>query len=125
MGSGILLGAGVSVLVFACGKSSPSPSGPPVATNIITIMPTVGVDPKNIVVPRGSQVTFVNRDSQVHDMESDPHPEHDDCRELESVGFLRPGESRVSQNLNVPRTCGYHDHLNDGNTALHGMIVIE
>src|SRR5882757_9591568 len=106
-------------LLLACGKSTTAPS-PPVATNIITIIAAGAVSPKTIVVAVGSQVTFVNNDSRFHDMQSDPHPEHNDCPELALVGFLKPGESRQSGNLNLARTCGYHDNENEGNANLRG-----
>jgi len=73
----------------------------------------------------GTQVTFVNSDSKNHQMNSDPHPEHTDCPELNQVGNLEPGQSRQSGNLNVARRCGFHDHLNDGNNALKGAITIQ
>jgi plastocyanin len=66
------------------------------------------VSPQNVTVTVGSRVTFVNNDTRPHDMNSDPHPEHTDCREL-NVGFLTAGQTGTSQNL-TPRTCGFHDH---------------
>ena len=121
---GILtLSAIVGLTAAACEKST-APTPPPVATNTITIT-SAGVTPKNITVPLGSQVTFVNNDSRTHDMQSDPHPEHDDCPELQTVGALKAGESRQSANLNTARTCTYHDNQNEGNNSLRGSIVIE
>jgi hypothetical protein len=58
-------------------------------------------------------------------MQSDPHPEHTDCPELAQVGFLTPGQSRTSGNLNTVRTCGYHDHDDFANTRFQGSIVIQ
>jgi hypothetical protein len=58
-------------------------------------------------------------------MQSDPHPEHTDCPELGQVGFLTPGQSRTSGNLNTVRTCGYHDHDDFSNTRFWGNIVIQ
>src|SRR5688572_16537967 len=92
------------VLVSACGESNPGgPSGggggggggnPPVATTTITITSS-GVNPKNITVTRGTQVTFVNNDSRFHEMDSDPHPTHGSCPEIENgVGFIQPGQSK-------------------------------
>jgi hypothetical protein len=67
---------------------------------------------------------FVNNDSRVHDMASDPHPEHTTCPELNQVGFLQPGQSRESGNLNTVRTCGFHDHNQPTVTSLQGTIQI-
>lgn len=69
-------------------------------------------------------MTFVNNDTDVHEMDSNPHPEHTDCPEINQVDFLMPGQTRLTGNLNTVRTCGYHDHLNDGNASLKGEIVI-
>ncbi len=120
----LLLGVWICALAVACGNSTTAPSTPPAATNLITITSS-GVNPKSIAVPRGSQVTFVNNDSRTHDMQSNPHPEHNDCPELAQVGFLRVGESRQSGNLNIAMTCGYHDNQNEGNNLLRGTIIVE
>ena len=118
-------------LAIGCGKSSstsPSPSGggctAPSTSTTITISGGA-VCPQNITVPRGTQVTFVNQDNVVHEMTSDPHPEHTDCRELNQVGNLQPGQSRQSGNLNTVRRCGFHDHLRDNVAALRGSITIQ
>jgi plastocyanin len=96
----------------------------PTATTTITIT-SGGVSPQNIAVARGSQVTFVNNDSRRHDMESDPHPEHTNCPEINSVGTLNPGQSRQTGNLNTVRTCGFHDHDDANNSSLRGTITIQ
>lgn len=99
-----------------------NPSTTPAATITIT---STGVSPKSVTVPRGSQVQFVNNDSRSHQMNSDPHPEHTDCPELNAVGFLNAGQSRTSGNLTTARTCSYHDHDLPNSTALQGSIVIQ
>jgi hypothetical protein len=76
-------------------------------------------------VPNGSRVVFVNSDSRTHNMTSDPHPTHEDCPELNQVGFLNPGQRRESGNLVVSRTCGFHDHDNPGTLTLQGAITIQ
>ena len=105
-------------------KSNNSTPTPPSPTTVITITAN-GVSPKSIVVAPGSQVTFTNNDTRTHDMQSDPHPEHNDCPELQQVGFLRPGESRLSGNLNAVRTCGYHDNSHEEDARLRGTITIQ
>ena len=69
-------------------------------------------------------MTFVNNNTRPHDMNSNPHPEHTDCPEL-NVGFLSPGQSRTSENLNRVRTCGFHDHNQESNTSLQGTVIIQ
>ena len=125
--TGLALAGAVGSFV-ACGGSgsSSTPTQPtnPVSTTTITITAS-GTNPKNIQVPVGSQVTFVNSDSRVHEMTSDPHPEHTDCTELNQVGLLSPGQQRQSGNLVRLRNCGYHDHSNPGTASLTGTITIQ
>jgi hypothetical protein len=83
------------------------------------------VTPKDVVVPLGARVRFVNSDTQPHSMGSDPHPDHTDCPEINQVGFLAPGQSRETGNFVQTRTCGYHDHDNPTVTRWHGSIRIQ
>jgi plastocyanin len=93
--------------VAACGGASPSSPSTGGATVTIT---SAGVSSPQINVVQGSRVTFVNNDTRAHNMTSDPHPEHTDCPELNTVGLLQPGQSRETGNLVTVRTCGFHDH---------------
>jgi plastocyanin len=135
---GFLVAIGLA-FVGACGGGStsnggpgPSPTPPPsgggggggTSTTTITIANNA-VSPKTITVPRGTQVTFVNNDTQAHDMNSDPHPIHTDCPEINQVGFLVAGQSKQTGALNIARTCGYHDHNQDTVESLKGSIVIQ
>jgi plastocyanin len=115
--------AALAAAAVSCGGSSASPTPPPNGPMIS--ITSLGVTPKAVTVSRGSQVTFVNNDSRPHDMESDPHPEHTDCPEINSVGTLNPRQSRQTGNLNTVRTCGFHDHLAAENNNLRGSIVIQ
>ena len=131
---GLTAAGAMAILIAACGGggnsgsgsagSPTAPTGPTTATTTITISNNA-VSPKDIVVPRGSQVTFVNNDSRAHDMESDPHPEHTDCPAINQAGLLNPGQSRQTGNLNTVRTCGYHDHEQDTVRSLQGTITIQ
>src|SRR5262245_34298254 len=122
-----------AVIVMAACKSgdnpptnpSPGGGGGGGGTGTTITITSSGVSPKSITVSRGSQVTFVNNDSRSHDMASNPHPEHTDCQEINAVGFINPGQSRQTSNLNTARTCGYHDHELFMNTSLQGTIVIQ
>lgn len=122
----------------ACGggggstPTTPTPSpgaggggGPVTNTATVTIGSDGRVTPTTVTITAGGRVTFVNNHNQAHDMNSDPHPEHTDCPEIDQVGFLTPGQSRATGNLNVVRTCGFHDHNQPTNTGLLGRIVIQ
>ena len=95
----------------------------PTATTTITIS-SAGASPKAIVVTRGARVTFMNNDGVGHDMNSDPHPAHTSCTDM-NVGFVAPGQSQQTDVLNIARTCGYHDHNQPSNTNLQGTIMIQ
>jgi len=113
----------MACLATGCGSSDPAPS-PPVAGATITITSS-GVSPKNLLVSPGTQVTFVNSDSRNHEMASDPHPEHTDCPAINTVDLVVPGQSKQTSNLNIVRTCGYHDHQNPEIASLRGTITIQ
>jgi plastocyanin len=118
------------LVVSACGGGSPPtsptpPSGGGGSTSTTITITTSGVSPQSITVPPGTRVTFTNNDSRRHDMESDPHPEHTDCPEINQVGVLQPGQSRETGNLNTVRTCGFHDHDQPTANSLRGSIRIQ
>jgi plastocyanin len=128
--------AAAMAAAIACGGSgsSSSPSNPStgggttciaLSTSTTITISNNTVCPQNITVPRGTQVTFVNQDSVAHEMNSDPHPEHTDCPEINSVGHLEFGQSRQTGNLNTVRRCGFHDHLRDQVAGLKGSITIQ
>ncbi len=100
------------------GPTPPPPADPP----IIRIAAT-GADPRQLVVAVGERVTFVNNDVQPHDIQGGPDPANPDCREIDAVGFLVPGQSRQTAPLPVARTCDYHDHQNHA-PIFTGRIVI-
>jgi plastocyanin len=116
---------GLACACAACGGSGAAPTPPPATSAATITIANNTVTPKNVIVPLGSQVTFVNNDNRSHDMESNPHPEHTDCPALSQVGFLNPGQSRTSGNLTVARVCGFHDHALAEVTGLQGTITIQ
>jgi plastocyanin len=130
---GFLSAIAIAALMIACGGGSTSPSGSgsptptptPAPAGLTITITSAGVSPKTLTVARGSQVTFVNNDNQIHDELSDPHPEHTDCPELQSVGFMNPGESRQTLNLNTAKSCGYHDHELFTDPRWQGTIIIQ
>jgi plastocyanin len=119
----------LAVACGGCGGSSsttPSPaltcSTLPNATTILIV--NNAVCPQTLTVPAGSRVTFINNDTRLHEMFSDPHPEHTNCTEINQVGHLEAGQQRETGNLNTLRSCGFHDHNDAQNRALQGTITI-
>ena len=118
--------AGAALWMWSCGGNSPSgpsPGGGSSSGATITLT-AAGVNPKQLTVAPGTRVLFTNNDSQSHMMDSDPHPEHTDCPEINNVGFLTPNQSKETGNLNAIRTCGYHDHNAPEDTRWRGQIII-
>jgi plastocyanin len=105
--------------------TAPATGGGNPATATITIGTDGRVSPSSVTIAPGGRVTFINNHNRPHDMESDPHPEHTQCPPINDVGFLNPGQQRTTGNLNTARTCGFHDHNDDQNTALQGRIIIQ
>jgi hypothetical protein len=120
----------VATIAAACGGSSSSSSTGPTgtctpSTNPNTVVIQGGqVCPQTITIALGGQLTIINNDSNVHEMDSDPHPEHTDCPALNQIDFLNPGQSRSSGNLTTARNCGFHDHANPNNASLRGTVTI-
>ena len=104
---------------------TPAPAPAPGGGSTITISSAGVVSPKTLTVAAGTRVTFINNDSRPHDMESNPHPEHTDCPAINDVGFLAAGQTRLTGNLNIVRTCGFHDHNQNSNANLQGTITIQ
>ncbi len=133
--AGFAAAAALSVAVAGCGgdDSPTAPTGPTAPTDggsggpvtaTITITAS-GVSPSSVTVAPGSRVTFVNNDSRPHEPASDPHPTHGSCPPLDQIGFIAAGQSRTSGNLNTAGTCSYHDHLNDGDARLRGIVRVQ
>jgi plastocyanin len=106
------------------GGTSGGGTGGATSSATITIGSNGVATPNAVTITQGGRVTFVNNDSRSHDMSSDPHPGHEDCPPLDQVGFLSPGQSKTSGNLNTVRVCGFHDHNLPTVTGLQGRITI-
>ena len=126
----IVVVVAAAAFAVSCGKSSSTePSSNltcstlPNPTTFLYINNTIC--PQAMTVARGTRITVINNDTRAHEFNSDPHPEHTDCTELNVVGHLEPGQQRESGNLNVARRCGFHDHINESNRALQGAITIQ
>jgi plastocyanin len=146
---GHIIGSGAVILTLAACNGAPadpatptSPTGaipppttPPTTTNpgppaptlsaTIVIMPNNSFQPAEVKILVGGRVTFINQNNRAHDITSDPLHLHTDCPPVMEVGFIQPGQTKVSGALNTIRTCGFHDHMQENNPDLHGKIIIE
>jgi hypothetical protein len=104
----------------ACGSSPSAPSG--AATFTIT---SAGVSPKEARIRAFNFVTFVNNDTRIHTMVSDPVDLHNRCPELNRIGVINPGETRTSGTLSLATVCGFHDHASPSDSTLQGRIIVQ
>jgi plastocyanin len=129
MGYGkFVCGFAIVAALAAAGCKGDSPGGPSGGGGSSCATITIAnntVTPNAVTVARGCQVTFVNNDSQSHNMRSDPHPEHTNCPPINDVGLVNPGRSGTTGNLNTAGTCGFHDHDLASVAGLRGTIVIQ
>ena len=102
------MAAGALAVMTACGGSSPdgpsgSSGGPGPSGATITIGSNGAVSPSRVTIGVGQSVTFVNNDSRVHDMASDPHPAHTDCPSMNAAGNLSPGQTKLTNAFTAAR----------------------
>ena len=83
-----------------------------------------GAIPSTITVKKGTQVTFVNKDSSLHWIASDPHPSNDALPGFDSEEGLAEGDSFTFVFEQVG-TFTYHDHLDALNTKFQGTVIVE
>lgn len=121
--SRVVVALACAAALVRCGKDSPSEPSPPGAVTTVTLT-TAGANPKTVQIAPGSRVRFINNDTRSHNMVSDPHPEHNECPEINQVGVLALGQTRETGNLVQVRTCGFHDH-DDDPPPFRGQIVIK
>jgi plastocyanin len=104
----------------------PTPAPPtPGLTATVTITSNNTFSPSEVTVLVGGRVTFVNQNNRAHDITSDPLHLHTDCPAIFDVGFIQPGQTKQTGPLNVARTCGFHDHMQETNPDLHGRIIVQ
>lgn len=117
----------------ACGGGGSSPTspgsgqesgttGPSGAT--ITISAAGVVSPASVTINSGESVTFVNSHSAGHQIASNPHPAHSDCPAINALATISPGQTKLTNALTSPRSCGFHDHNDPNNSNLQGTITV-
>lgn len=130
--AGALVASG---FLAACGGSPSSPSavtvivrdGGAAGVSGATITISGGrVSPAAVTVAVGQTVTFINNDGRAHEIASNPHPQHGSCPSIEGgLGTIGAGQTKVTHAFANTGTCGFHDHLDDGNAALKGTITVQ
>lgn len=94
---------------------------PSAASENLVEVQSLGFSPKDITVKVGESVTWINQDTESHQVNSAVHPTHLLYPPLNTVGLLNPGEKK---SLSFPKvgTYKYHDHLNP---SLTGSVTVE
>jgi hypothetical protein len=128
----VVVAVAVDVLLSACGGASPTVFGPETPQRLTVTITESGVSPATVKPPvcRSSfcvvYVTFVNRDSVAHDIQSDPHPAHTQCVALNrNIGSIAPGASEETSMLGCARSdrfVGYHDETRPDDQRFWGRI---
>jgi hypothetical protein len=117
------------------GQPSP-PAGPPRPLETVTITITnqgFALDSAaaamfttdTLRVYQGSRLTFLNRDTIAHDIQSGPPQIHTDCPEVAGVGFLVPGQAKSTDPLGRLVTCTFHDHIYENDPRFSGRALVE
>jgi plastocyanin len=124
-----------SAIALACacdgggyeGPTNPSPGGGGSGSSGATITIANGaVSPSSVTIAVGQSVTFVSNDSTMREMRSNPHGTHTDCPEINAVGVIQQGQTKLTDAFRTARSCGFHDHAsNNLIAALRGTIVIQ
>lgn len=80
-----------------------------------------GFSPDKITIKASGKVTWVNNDTQNHQVNSAVHPTHLVYPPLNTIGLLKPAEKK---SLIFPDkgTYKYHNHLNP---QLTGLVVVQ
>jgi plastocyanin len=101
---------------------SPTTPGPQGATISIT---SSGLTPGAVTIAAGQSVTFVNNDSQPHEVSSGPVPTYDQCPGINRVGRLEPGQSMQTGALTTASNCQFLDLLRIGESRWQGTIAVQ
>jgi hypothetical protein len=90
--------------------------------NTVIYVSDTGVVPHDIQIHLGASVTFVMLGTDIHEMASGPHPQHNNYPPL-NIGVLRFGEMK---SVTFTRTgfFGYHDHDNDSDLRFQGSVTV-
>jgi plastocyanin len=75
-----------------------------------------GLSPQAVCVRPGGSVTFVNADTQPHDIQSDG------CSELD-LGVIAPAGRKVAR-FDTAQTCTFHDAANPANASYQGTVAV-
>jgi hypothetical protein len=120
-----------ALLVTTCGSASVKdapqrglldPSQP--RTDPTVVLSAAGVDPVDSHLNHPVTVTFINRDSVRHQLESAPEIGNGPCPEMAQVGAIEPGRTGTVTIDQANYICSFHDALQPANIKFKGIIVV-
>lgn len=121
-------------ILYLTNKKSFSPNEQSSSKNIENAQPVQVVDeavvsitssgfvPSAIKVKKGTVVRWVNTDSALHQVSSDPHPTHTGLAGFDSEEGMQKDDSYAFTFENAG-TFSYHDHLNP--LKFKGSVIVE
>jgi len=95
--------------------------------SLIHLFTAQGVTPRVLVVAPGERITIRNLDSGPHQIFSGPYLDRSACPALNQIGYLAPGESRISGNFTTAGTCPFLDDVRPGqqlNRDFMGYVIV-
>ena len=137
-GKGTAAAAGLALVVACGGGGGGSPTGPSTGGGVVvqstgsvgaigaTITITNGtVSPSQVTIAVGQSVRFVNSDSGLRNISSDPHPAHTACPSFVNVGNLSGNQTKDTFGFAGAGSCTFHDHNDENNAGMKGRVTIQ
>jgi len=121
----------LAIVMSACGSASVKdvpprglldPSQP--RTDPTVVLSSTGVDPVDSHLNHPVTVTFINRDTVRHQLESAPEIGNGPCPEMAQVGTIDPGGTGTVTISQANYICSFHDALQPSNLKFKGIIVV-
>lgn len=122
-----LLWAGLVAIIvilligWLAGRKDDSPKQPVATGKAVVQITAGGFVPATLKVPYGTEVEWINADSEPRRVASNPHPDHSDVPGLNSKDSIQPGGS-YKFIVTQPGTVGYHDHTRP---TVNGTLQVE
>ena len=102
--------------------TTPATAGPHTLPQTIMIMEGHAV-PGEVMIAVGERVSFMNHDRTTYTVAGGAEPSRSDCREINVVGVLAPGDTRTTEAFMSAKTCEFHV-AREQSPLLTGRIII-
>ena len=93
-------------------------------TDPTVVISSSGVDPVDSHLNHPVTVTFINRDTVAHRLESAPEVGNGPCPEMEQVGTVPAGGTGTVTITQANYICSFHDGLQPSVLKFKGVIVV-